>query len=143
MKRIILAIIAGIAILFVFIGLLLLVVAGIKAFNRSQARLNAHNSVSITKIQIENQKKYAEVIYAENQSVKAKAEQRYLEAVGIRRAQDEISKTLTPLYIQHEAIEAEKAVATSGQNNTLIYIPSGNNGVPLVSPIGTGTKIGR
>jgi hypothetical protein len=57
---------------------------------------------------------------------------RFAEAVGIRRAQNEISQTLTSHYLQYEAIRAQKAVATSGRNNTLICIPSGGNGVPLV-----------
>jgi hypothetical protein len=49
----------------------------------------------------------------------------------VQRAQKEISRTLTGHYLQHEAIQAQKAVATSGRNNTLIYVPSGSNGVPL------------
>lgn len=114
------------------IGVILGLVAGINAFSRSQARANAHNNVAITKIQIQNQQQYAQVIAAHNATVQAQAEQRYLEAVGIRRAQDEISKTLTPLYIQHEAIQAQQAIATSGQNNTVIYVPSGPNGTPIV-----------
>jgi hypothetical protein len=117
--------------------------AGIKSFERSQARAQAHNEVSLTKIKIQNQHEYAEVIKAHNLTVQAEREQRVIQAKGIREAQDEISKTLTPLYIQHEAIEAQKQVATSGQNNTVIYIPSGEAGVPLVSTIGTGAKVGR
>lgn len=107
--------------------------AGIKAFSRAQKRADAGNAVSITDIQIRNQTAYARVIAAHNATVTAQAQQRYLEAVGIRRAQDEISKTLTPLYLQHEAIQALQAMATSGQNNTVVYIPSGANGVPLIS----------
>jgi len=49
-----------------------------------------------------------------------------------QRAQDEISKTLTDRYLQYLAIQAQKSVGTSGRNNTLIYLPSGTNGVPLV-----------
>jgi hypothetical protein len=43
-----------------------------------------------------------------------------------------IARGLTPSYLQYEAIQAQKAVATSGRNNTLIYLPSGSGGVPLV-----------
>jgi hypothetical protein len=43
-----------------------------------------------------------------------------------------ISSGLTPQYLQYEAIQAQKAIATSGRNNTLIYLPSGRTGVPLV-----------
>ncbi len=38
---------------------------------------------------------------------------------------------LTPLYIQHEAIEAQKAMVGS-ENHTTIYIPVGPMGVPIV-----------
>lgn len=106
--------------------------AGIKAFERGQRRADAHNAVQITDIQVQNQRRYAEVIRAHNATVTAQAEQRYLEAVGIRKAQDEISKTLTPFYLQHEAIQALQSVANSGRNNTVVYVPSGANGVPLV-----------
>ena len=104
-----------------------------KGWQRGQARANAQNRVAITHINIQNAKQQAEVVYAEIEATKAEANKRYWEATGIRRAQDEISRTLTPLYIQHEAIQAEQAVATSGQNNTYVYIPSGEGGVPLVS----------
>lgn len=69
------------------------------------------------------------------------ADIRYVNSTGIRRAQDEIQKTLTPLYVQWEAIQAQLAMANS-QNHTIIYIPSGSNGVPLVStiPAGAATK---
>lgn len=122
------------------VGVLLLVVvlgiggcAGLNAFNRSQKRADAHNGVSITKIQIQNAQQQAKVVNAEIQATIASANKRYQEAVGIRRAQDEISKTLTPLYIQHEAIQAEEQIAASGQNNTVVYVPSGAQGVPLVT----------
>lgn len=107
--------------------------AGIKAFSRAQDRANANNAVSVTKIQVRNQAAYAQVIAAHNATITAQAYQRYLEATGIRRAQDEISKTLTPLYLQHEAIQALISIAASGRNNTVVYIPSGANGVPLIS----------
>jgi hypothetical protein len=111
--------------------------AGLKAFNRAQARADAHNGVALTQIQIQNQRQYAQVIAAHNNVVRQQAYQRFLEAVGIRRAQDEISKTLTPLYIQHEAIQALQAIANSGRNNTVVYVPAGPNGVPIVN---LGTK---
>lgn len=113
--------------------------AGLKAFGRAQKRADANNNVAITNIQIRNQQQYARVIQAHNAAVQAQAQQRYLEAIGIRRSQDEISKTLTPLYIQHEAIQALNAIANSGRNNTVVYVPSGQNGVPLVTaPAGAG-----
>lgn len=104
----------------------------IKSWQRGQARANAKNKVAITHIEIQNQKQQAQVVEAQNGIVQAQAQQRYLQAVGIRRAQDEIAKTLTPLYIQHEAIQAEEQIAQSGQNSTVVYVPSGSMGVPLV-----------
>ena len=68
---------------------------------------------------------------AQIEATEANAQKRFAQAVGIRRAQDEIASSLTGHYLQYEAIQAQKAVATSGRNNTLIYVPSGSNGVPL------------
>src|SRR5690242_7976057 len=76
-----------------------------KNWQRGQQRANARNAVQLTSIQVQNQLQYAKVIQAHNAIVQAQAYQRYLESVGIRRSQDEISRTLTPLYIQHEAIQ--------------------------------------
>lgn len=136
--------ILSLVIIVLVVGLFIGGCAGLKAFGRSQARADAQNRVSITRIQIQNQEQQAKVVQAQNGIVKQQAEQRYLEAVGVRRAQDEISRTLTPYYLQYEAIKAEEQVATSGQNNTVVYVPSGNMGVPLVQqatgPTSTLTK---
>lgn len=95
------------------IGLFIGIWAGYKEFHRYQIRADAHNSARAELLKVE--------------AVKARAEQRYQESVGIKRAQDEINKTLTPLYVQHEAIQAlERSGAAT------VYIPSGNQGVPLV-----------
>lgn len=86
---------------------------GYKEFHRYQVRADAHNTARAERLKVE--------------AVVARAEQRYQESVGIKRAQDEINKTLTPLYVQHEAIQAlERSGAAT------VYIPSGNQGVPLV-----------
>ena len=37
---------------------------------------------------------------------------------------------LSPMYIQHEAIEAQKLMVNS-PNHTVVYIPSGPMGVPI------------
>jgi len=66
---------------------------------------------------------------------KKDAEIRVIEARGIAQAQRIINASLTPLYIQHEAIQAQKAMADS-PNNTMIYIPVGAQGVPLVYTLG-------
>lgn len=53
------------------------------------------------------------------------------EAKGIAQAQKIINSTLTSNYLQHEAIEAQLKMADS-PNHTTVYIPSGNNGIPLL-----------
>lgn len=86
---------------------------GCKSINRTQRVADANNKIAVEKKNVE--------------IVKQRAEQRYQESVGIKRAQDEINKTLTPLYVQHEAIQAlERSGAAT------VYIPSGTQGVPLV-----------
>jgi len=65
------------------------------------------------------------------------AEKRIVEAEGIARATQIIQQRLTPLYIQHEAIEAQKAMVNS-PNHTTIYIPVGPMGVPLVGTLKPG-----
>jgi regulator of protease activity HflC (stomatin/prohibitin superfamily) len=62
------------------------------------------------------------------------AERRVVEAEGIARATQIIQQRLTPLYVQHEAIEAQKAMVGS-PNHSVIYIPVGPMGVPLVSTV--------
>lgn len=64
------------------------------------------------------------------------------EAEGISTAQEIINGTLTPLYIQHEAIQAQRAMAGS-PNHTTVYIPVGPNGVPLVTTRPAGGGGGR
>ena len=59
------------------------------------------------------------------------AEIRIVEANGSAEAQRIISSTLTPGYLQHEAIQAQMKFADS-PNNTTVYIPVGSNGIPLV-----------
>lgn len=104
----------------------------IKSFQRSQKQADAKNQVKVTHILIQKAQQQARITAANDAHVKALADQRLIEATGIRKAQDEISKTLTPLYLQHEAIQAQERTAASGRNNTIVYVPSGNNGVPIV-----------
>lgn len=59
------------------------------------------------------------------------AERRIIEAEGIAKSQEIINKTLTKEYLQHEAIQSQMKMANS-PNNTVIYIPVGTNGIPLV-----------
>jgi hypothetical protein len=46
------------------------------------------------------------------------------------------------MYIQHEAIEAQKAMVNS-PNHTTIYIPVGPMGVPVVSTTDSSTQPAR
>jgi hypothetical protein len=59
---------------------------------------------------------------------------RIIQAEGIAKSMDIINQKLTPLYIQHEAIEAQKSMISS-PNHTIIYVPAGANGVPIVGNI--------
>lgn len=95
---------------------------GFKAYGRYQKRADAENNVKVTAIQIKNQEQRVKI-------AEQKAQIRYVEATGIRRAQDAISKTLTPLYVQHEMIQA---LATSGA--ATVYIPTDPaSGLPVVT----------
>jgi len=55
---------------------------------------------------------------------------REVQAQGIANAMQIIRGQLSALYIQHEAIEAQKLMVNS-PNHTVVYIPSGPMGVPL------------
>jgi regulator of protease activity HflC (stomatin/prohibitin superfamily) len=70
------------------------------------------------------------------EQVKIDAKRRIEEAAGIAKAMEVVQQKLTPLYLQHEAIEAQKAMVGS-PNHTTIYIPVGPMGVPFVQPLET------
>jgi regulator of protease activity HflC (stomatin/prohibitin superfamily) len=55
---------------------------------------------------------------------------REVQAQGIANAMQIIRGQLNGMYIQHEAIEAQKLMVNS-PNHTVVYIPSGAMGVPL------------
>jgi regulator of protease activity HflC (stomatin/prohibitin superfamily) len=59
---------------------------------------------------------------------------REVQAQGIANAMQIIRGQLNPMYIQHEAIEAQKAMIGS-PNHTVVYIPVGPMGVPVTSVI--------
>lgn len=110
----------------VAVALVVLVLAGslfgFKSFARYQKRADAENQVKVTAIQIHNQEQRVKI-------AQQKAEIRYVEATGIRRAQDAISKTLTPLYVQHEMIAALRESSAS-----TVYIPTDpTSGLPVVT----------
>lgn len=93
----------------------------VKTVSRSQKRADARNEVTVQNTLI--------------RATEAQANRRYAEAVGIKRAQDEISKTLTPLYVQHEAIQHLPDARA-------IYVPSGAQGIPQVYDIANGDHTG-
>lgn len=99
--------------------------AGCKEYNRYQKRADAKNGTLIVKQQIKTAQQQAQVNRAEIEATKAEADKRYWEATGIKRAQEEINKTLTPLYVQHEAIQKLPGARA-------VYIPSGAQGIPQV-----------
>lgn len=105
------------------------------AYGRYQTRANANNNVKVSNIEIRNQAQRVQI-------AKQKADIRKQDAIGVREAQDEIAKTLTPLYVQFEMTEALKQIATSGSNNSTVFIPAGASGIPLVSTTDA-NKVGR
>ena len=108
---------------FALIVLILIgVMSGYKTWSRYQKRADAENKVKVTAIQIRNQQQRVKI-------AQQKAQIRFVESTGIRRAQDEIAKTLTPLYVQFELVEALK----TGKHST-IYIPTDPaTGLPVVT----------
>lgn len=104
--------------------------------NRTQSRLDANNEVTLNQIKIRTFQQRVKIAGQQ-------ADIREANAIGIRKAQDEISKTLTPLYVQFEEIDALRQIAVSGRNATVIYVPIGSDGKPIVqqtNPIGGKTN---
>jgi regulator of protease activity HflC (stomatin/prohibitin superfamily) len=64
---------------------------------------------------------------------------REVQATGIANAMQIIRGQLNALYIQHEAIEAQKLMVNS-PNHTTVYIPVGPMGVPLTGTFQTGAR---
>lgn len=128
------AIVLSIISLLVFIVILLVT---IPAYSRYQARADANNRVSVSAIEIRNQAQRVKI-------AQQQADIRVQEAIGLRRAQDEIRRTLTPLYVQFQLTQALQAVATSGRNDTVIYLPTNpDTGLPVVPTSNIPTQIGK
>jgi hypothetical protein len=100
---------------------------GVKSVSRSQRLADERNQTQVNDIQIAQT---AQLVKVEQQ----KAQIRVAQAQGIAKAQEIIKSTLTPAYLQYEAIEAQKSEINS-PNHTVIYIPSSSNGVPLVTTV--------
>jgi hypothetical protein len=113
------------------ITFMLLSVVG-REIGRWQRVRDANNNIYVIGKQVEQTKKLVEV---EEQ----KALVRVAEAEGIAEAQMIIDSSLTQNYLTYEAIKAQQAMAGS-PNDTVIYIPVGNNGIPLVSTVEQGNR---
>ena len=71
------------------------------------------------------------------------AQTRVAEAQGISKAMAIINRSLTPAYIQSEAIKAQEWMV-GAPNHTVIYLPVGNTGVPLVGAFAaSGATLGK
>jgi hypothetical protein len=133
-KRLSIAILGALGALAIVVLLFFGLVAIGKSFNRYQKRADAQNQVKVSAIQIQNQEQRVQI-------AKQHAEIRYQNSIGIREAQDEIAKTLTPLYVQFEMTQGLQAIATSGKNNTIIYLPtSPTSGLPVVPTTNTNAQ---
>jgi hypothetical protein len=104
-----------------------LVLWGVPVYNRYQTRANEANKILVNELQI---RQTEQLVQVERQ----KAQIRIVDAQGIAESQRIINATLTDRYLQHEAIQAQLQMANS-PNHTTIYIPSGNNGIPLVKTV--------
>lgn len=63
---------------------------------------------------------------------KLEAERKAVEAEGIKKSQDIISKSLTPAYVRWYSIEMMKDLAGS-ENTTFLFVPTDNQGMPVVN----------
>lgn len=108
---------------------------GLPAYNRYQARMDETNLIQINELKIQQTEQLVKV---EQQ----KAEIRVVEAKGISEAQHIINATLTDRYLQHEAIGAQEKMANS-PNHSTIYIPSGQNGIPIVRTVNDDATVAK
>jgi hypothetical protein len=117
-----LAVVAGTLVL---LALLLVTILSIRAVGRYNAERAASTRVKVAEREVSRQQA---LVLVEQEKAKVRA----AEALGIRSAQDEINATLTPLYVQHEYVQAILEIARSGSNSSVIYIPVGPDGIPIV-----------
>ena len=122
-------------ILVIIVGIALLLVAffGIgaiyKTYSRYQKRADEENDVKVLSIQVKGQQQRVRI-------AKQKAEIRLADAVGIRKAQDEINETLTPFYLTHEYIQALR-----DSHASTVYIPTDpSTGLPVVTTRNAGGR---
>lgn len=115
--------IAG-AIAFLVVAIIFGLMAGLPAYGRYQRVADAKNQIQVNEF-------VAKSTEQSIQTEKQKAEIRVQEAYGIAKSQEIINSSLTGNYLQYLAIQAQEKMASS-PNHTEIYVPSGQNGIPLV-----------
>jgi len=108
-------------------GLLYTFFFGMPSYFRYQKRADASNEVLVNEITIQQQ---SQLIQVEKQKARIRVE----EARGIAESQKIINSSLTTNYLQYMAIKAQEKMAGS-PNHTQVYIPSGENGIPLVKTL--------
>ena len=121
------------ALLFSLVGVVAISTTGcgaINDFSRGQARADAENEVQLREIKIKTMEQQVQIARQE-------AQIEVEHAKGVAAAQAIINKTLTPQYLQHEAISAQLEAAKNSAHTETIYIPSGPQGIPTVLGIGS------
>jgi len=113
--------------------------AAVQSYGRYQQRQDKNQARQQRIYDAENQTEVNHIQISQNAQkvliAKQQANIRYQNAVGIREAQDEIAKTLTPLYVQFEYTQALEQIATSGKNNSVVYVPTNpQGGLPTIVP---------
>jgi hypothetical protein len=100
---------------------------GLPAYSRYQRLQNERNLTQVNDIKIAQTRQLVQVAEQTKQITIVNAE-------GIASSQKIINGTLTNQYLQYLAIDAQKAEINS-PSHTVIYVPSGNNGIPLVQTV--------
>ena len=100
-----------------------------RSYSRYQRVQDAKNQQRVVEMQIKSTAQQVEV-------EKQKAAIRIEEAKGISESQRIIDESLTENYLTYLAIQAQMNLANS-DNDTVIYIPVGNNGIPLIRDTAT------
>ncbi|MGD0968649.1 MAG: hypothetical protein ABR949_10210 [Candidatus Aquilonibacter sp.] len=121
MRWVVLSTAAIVLIIAIFFGLAF----ATQSYGRWNVLQDAQNQVQVNDIMIAQTRQLVEV-------QKQKAQIKVAEAQGIAQAQAIINGTLTPLYLQHEAIEAQLQAAQNSSHTETIYVPSGPQGIPMV-----------
>lgn len=100
---------------------------GFQAYGRWNRLQNEHNQTSINDIKIAQTKQLVQVAEQTKQIT-------IVNAQAIAASQKIINGTLTNQYLQYLAINAQKDEINS-PNHTVIYVPSGDNGIPMVQTV--------